>query len=69
MYYLSNTASRGIRNKDSTTARVDSKTENELKANVMITLLNGNNNGTETIWYKDTGNKNNGYPIFSYQNN
>lgn len=69
MYYLSNTASRGIGNKDSTTGKVDSKTEDELKADGMITLLNGNNSGTETIWYKDTKNKNNGYPIFSYQNN
>lgn len=67
MYYLKGTAEKGLGNKDDESGKVEVKEVTALKADAMITTLNTNNSGSETIWYKDTNNKNNGYPILSWQ--
>ncbi len=63
-YYLENTASSGIKDIEDKIGQAEKKSETEMKNNAEFvqTLNNGENN-----WKQDTGNKNEGYPILSWQ--
>ncbi len=66
-YYLENTASSGIKETEDKQGQVESKKDAEMKdtseeASFVNILNNGENN-----WKQDTENKNDGYPILSWQ--
>lgn len=76
MYYLNTTSNKGIGNMDDIEGIVEGKTAAELKADALLSVLNGshthNVDGTDVdytakCWVKDTKNINSGYPIFSFQ--
>ena len=65
-YYLTGTCEGGI-NGENIDGKAMKKTEEEMKTDDFVELLNENKESEDVIWKKDTQNKNYGYPILFFK--